>query len=121
MQRVFADRAIAHKLAERLAETAKALQVGDPTLPETEVGPMIRHSELQRVDQWVQEAVVDGAKLLCAPCVLALRHVRWRWRRRANRCIWLCDACVPYRDHLPWEHIFLDLFSFYLFSGVRFL
>ncbi len=65
VQRVFADRSIAHKLAERLAETARALVVGDPTLPDTEVGPLIRHSELQRVDQWVQEAVVGGAKLLC--------------------------------------------------------
>ncbi|NQU21570.1 MAG: aldehyde dehydrogenase family protein [Candidatus Nealsonbacteria bacterium] len=65
VQRVFADRAIAHKLAERLAEKAKALEVGDPTLPGTEVGPLIRHSELQRVDGWVQEAVAGGAELLC--------------------------------------------------------
>ena len=42
VQRVFAQRQIARPLAERLAELAKALKVGDPTLPETEVGPLIR-------------------------------------------------------------------------------
>ena len=65
VQRVFAERQIARPLAERLAELAKALKVGDPTLPETEVGPLIRHREVERVDQWVQEAVERGAKLLC--------------------------------------------------------
>ena len=65
VQRVFAERSIAPRLAELLAERAAALSVGDPTLPETEVGPLIRPSEVQRVDQWVQEAVQGGAKLLC--------------------------------------------------------
>jgi acyl-CoA reductase-like NAD-dependent aldehyde dehydrogenase len=65
VQRVFTQRAIAAKLAERLAATAQQLKVGDPTLPDTEVGPLIRHSEVQRVDQWVHEAVAGGAKLLC--------------------------------------------------------
>ncbi len=65
VQRVFADQAIAHKLAERLTEAAGKLKVGDPTLPETEVGPLIRHGELKRVDEWVQEAVSGGAELLC--------------------------------------------------------
>ena len=64
VQRVFADRAVAHKLAERLAETAQTLKVGDPTLPDTEVGPLIRHAELQRVDEWVREAVAGGAEPL---------------------------------------------------------
>ncbi len=39
--------------------------MGDPTLPDTEVGPLIRESEVERVDQWVQEAVQQGATLLC--------------------------------------------------------
>ena len=38
---------------------------GDPTLLETEVGPLIRQGEVTRVDQWVQEAVQAGAGLLC--------------------------------------------------------
>jgi len=65
VQRVYADKAIARQLAERMAEAAAQLKVGDPTLPDTEVGPLIRHSEVQRVDEWVREAVQAGAELLC--------------------------------------------------------
>jgi acyl-CoA reductase-like NAD-dependent aldehyde dehydrogenase len=65
VQRIFAQRQIARTLAERLAKLADALKVGDPTLSDTEVGPLIRHKEVERVDQWVQEAVQRGAELLC--------------------------------------------------------
>lgn len=65
VQRVFADRSIARTLAERLATAAKALKVGDPTLPDTAVGPLIREGEVVRVDEWVQEAARGGAELLC--------------------------------------------------------
>jgi acyl-CoA reductase-like NAD-dependent aldehyde dehydrogenase len=65
VQRVFADRRIAAELAERLAASASKLRVGDPTLPATEVGPLIRPSEVTRVGQWVDEAVSKGAKKLC--------------------------------------------------------
>ena len=65
VQRVFAQRRIAGVLAERLAQAAHALKVGDPLLPETQVGPLIRHPEVQRVDEWVQEAVQRGAKAMC--------------------------------------------------------
>ena len=65
VQRVYADEAIARQLAERLAAMADKLVVGDPTLPETEVGPLIRESEVTRVDEWVKEAVDGGAEVLC--------------------------------------------------------
>jgi acyl-CoA reductase-like NAD-dependent aldehyde dehydrogenase len=64
VQRVFAHRNIARDLAERLAQAATALNVGDPTLPDTEVGPLIRPAEVQRVGEWVREAVDQGGELL---------------------------------------------------------
>jgi acyl-CoA reductase-like NAD-dependent aldehyde dehydrogenase len=64
VQRVFADRRIAAELANRLAAAADKLKVGDPTLPDTEVGPMIRPSEVTRVDEWVKEAIAAGGKQL---------------------------------------------------------
>ena len=64
VQRVFAHRSIAHDLAERLAEAATALEVGDPTRPDTEVGPLIRPAEVERVSEWVKEAVDRGGELL---------------------------------------------------------
>lgn len=65
VQRIYADAKIALELADRLAKLAAKLKVGDPTQPETEVGPLIRESEVRRVDEWVKEAADRGAKLLC--------------------------------------------------------
>lgn len=65
VQRVYAEAAIAETLAQRLAEAARRLKVGDPTLAETEVGPLISPSEVQRIDTWVKKAVAGGARLLC--------------------------------------------------------
>jgi acyl-CoA reductase-like NAD-dependent aldehyde dehydrogenase len=49
VQRVFAHRAVARQVAEKLAELAYEMTVGDPTLPVTEVGPLIREAEVTRV------------------------------------------------------------------------
>ncbi|WJW76737.1 aldehyde dehydrogenase family protein [Thiohalobacter sp. IOR34] len=65
VQRVFAPRARAAAIAEGLAVLAGKMRVGDPTDATTEVGPLIREREVQRVHEWVQEAVADGARLLC--------------------------------------------------------
>ena len=64
VKRIFAHEIIASKLAERLAEVAKQLKVGDPTRAETEVGPLISVKEVTRVDAWVQEAITQGAECL---------------------------------------------------------
>ena len=64
VQRVYADRAIAARFAEELAAAADKLVVGDPTRPETEVGPLIAPAEVQRVHAWVERAVAGGARLL---------------------------------------------------------
>ena len=63
-QRVFAHSSIARELAERIGESARALKVGDPTQPDTEVGPLIREAEVERVGEWVKEAVEGGGELL---------------------------------------------------------
>ena len=65
VQRVYAHESLAKKVAEKMAEKASKLIVGDPTDPKTEVGPMISQAECQRVADWVDEAVQKGANLLC--------------------------------------------------------
>jgi len=65
VQRVFVHASMARELADKMAAEAKVLVVGDPTSEQTEVGPLIRAREVDRVDMWVQEAVAGGAKLLC--------------------------------------------------------
>lgn len=64
VQRVYAHHSIARRLAERLAKGAAALVVGDPTDATTEVGPLIRPGEVERVAEWVDAAVAEGAELL---------------------------------------------------------
>ncbi len=65
VQRVFAPADKADDFAAALAGIADKLTVGAPEDPETEVGPLIRHAEVERVGSWVDEAVASGAKLLC--------------------------------------------------------
>ena len=71
VQRVFAHRSIVGRLTQGLAQLAERLRVGDPTLPETEVGPLIRQTEVERVGEWVKEAVAGGATALCGGRMLS--------------------------------------------------
>jgi acyl-CoA reductase-like NAD-dependent aldehyde dehydrogenase len=64
VQRVFAHRSIVQQVTQGLGQRAAKLRVGDPILPDTEVGPLIRHAEVERVEQWVKEAIDAGAKLV---------------------------------------------------------
>ena len=65
VQRIFAHTDVAERLTEGLAVRASAMKVGDPSLEETEVGPLISPAEVERVHEWVQEAVKGGARLVC--------------------------------------------------------
>ena len=62
VQRVFAHKDKFESVVEKLATYAQQQKIGDPTLATTEVGPLIRPAELQRIDSWVQEAKSEGAK-----------------------------------------------------------
>ena len=64
VQRVFVHKSITDDVAERLSAGASKLKVGDATKEDTEVGPLILPSEVDRVHEWVQEAVSMGAEIL---------------------------------------------------------
>jgi len=64
VQRIFADESIARDVAQQLSDAANKLNVGDPLSDQTEVGPIIRQAEVERIDSWVQEAISEGAELL---------------------------------------------------------
>jgi acyl-CoA reductase-like NAD-dependent aldehyde dehydrogenase len=65
VQRVFAHESLAKQFAAQLADQAKHLKVGDPLDAATQVGPLIRPAEIERIHDWVREAVAQGAELLC--------------------------------------------------------
>ncbi|HHO59728.1 MAG TPA: aldehyde dehydrogenase family protein [Thiotrichales bacterium] len=64
VQRVYAHESIARELAGRIAEAGSQMKIGDPTKEDTEIGPLIRHAETERVHEWVQEAIEKGAECI---------------------------------------------------------
>ena len=64
VQRIFCDSKIIDKVTEGLSSQAEGMKVGDPALPDTDVGPLISHNECQMVETWINEAVSSGAKLI---------------------------------------------------------
>jgi acyl-CoA reductase-like NAD-dependent aldehyde dehydrogenase len=64
IQRILLHESIADAFTERLVKNVEALRVGDPLDPETDVGPLITPEDRDRVKEWVEEAVSQGARLL---------------------------------------------------------
>ncbi len=65
VQKIFVHENISKTLAEKMSEGAKKLIVGNQMNKDTEVGPLIIPAEVDRVEMWVNEAIVGGAKVLC--------------------------------------------------------
>ena len=63
VQRAYVHSSIAEEFNQRLVTAAKAMKVGDPAKADTEVGPLIRPGEVQRVHEWVVEAAESGELL----------------------------------------------------------
>jgi acyl-CoA reductase-like NAD-dependent aldehyde dehydrogenase len=64
IQRVFAERRIFQSFLWKLVEVADKLVSGDPADEATEIGPMVRPAEAERIESWIKEAVQGGAKLV---------------------------------------------------------
>ncbi|WP_017504243.1 aldehyde dehydrogenase family protein [Brevundimonas sp. S1H14] len=62
-QRLYVHDAVFDVVTERLVARVAALRTGDPTREDTEVGPLIRGREADRVEAWIGEAVAGGARL----------------------------------------------------------
>ncbi|MEN3337308.1 MAG: hypothetical protein V7647_984 [Acidobacteriota bacterium] len=64
VQRVYVHAAVYDRFTTEVVGRVAALRVGDPLDPETEVGPMIDESEAARIEQWIEEAVTAGGRVL---------------------------------------------------------
>lgn len=64
VERIYVLDAIAEKFSERCAAKARLLKVGPGTDPNTEVGPMIRPAQVDRIEALLREAVARGARIL---------------------------------------------------------
>jgi succinate-semialdehyde dehydrogenase/glutarate-semialdehyde dehydrogenase len=62
--RIFVQRGIYDRFAERLAEVASSMKVGNGLEPETEIGPLIDDRAIKKVEAHVSDAVAKGAAIL---------------------------------------------------------
>jgi len=74
-ERIVVDRAVSDALAEKLAERARALPVGDPREHTTAIGPLVNQAAVDRVTELVRDAVQKGATVVTGgesngPCYL---------------------------------------------------
>ncbi|MBA2794303.1 MAG: aldehyde dehydrogenase family protein [Thermoleophilaceae bacterium] len=65
IERVYVAREVAERFVDELVEGARALRVGDPMDPATEIGPMVSREQFELVRELVEDAVAAGAELRC--------------------------------------------------------
>ncbi|MDL4841040.1 aldehyde dehydrogenase family protein [Aquibacillus rhizosphaerae] len=63
VQRIYVEKDIYESFLEAFKERTKDLQVGDKLNELTDMGPLINEQEAKRVEEWVNEALYDGATL----------------------------------------------------------
>ncbi len=64
VQRVYLQKGHSQAFIDGLKVLAESLVVGDPLSDKTQVGPLIKPQECERIDEWVSEAVDAGAQLI---------------------------------------------------------
>ncbi|AIF50376.1 aldehyde dehydrogenase family protein [Pelosinus sp. UFO1] len=63
-QRVYVHRTIYNEFCSQAVAYTQNFVMGDPLDPKTDIGPMISEAEAARAEEWVKEAVAQGAKIL---------------------------------------------------------
>ncbi|MFL5827294.1 MAG: aldehyde dehydrogenase family protein [Thermoleophilaceae bacterium] len=65
IERVYVAREVADEFIDGVVRGAKALRVGNPLDPATEIGPMVSEQQFDLVRELVDDAVASGAEQLC--------------------------------------------------------
>ena len=65
VQRLYVHREILNDFVTSLVDATTKVRVGDPKDPATLVGPMISVREAERAAAWVDEALMQGARIVC--------------------------------------------------------
>jgi acyl-CoA reductase-like NAD-dependent aldehyde dehydrogenase len=63
LQRLYVHESIAAQFLDRFVAATRVLKVGNPLDRDCDVGPMISDEAADRADQWIKEAVDQGARL----------------------------------------------------------
>jgi glyceraldehyde-3-phosphate dehydrogenase (NADP+) len=65
IQRIFLHKKIYDKFMAGFVDATTKLVLGDPMEEETDIGPMINLDAAKQTEEWVVEALEDGARLVC--------------------------------------------------------
>ena len=65
VQRVFVHENKMEEFTEKLTKAMEKVVVGDPLHEETDVSALISKNDVNRIELWIQEAVKEGATVLC--------------------------------------------------------
>jgi len=64
VERIYVEQGIAERFIERCVAKTRLLQLGPGNDPDTEVGPMIRPQQVDRVEEQLRDAIARGARVL---------------------------------------------------------
>lgn len=65
IQRIFLHKKIYDRFMARFVEETTDLKMGDPLEESTDIGPMINLEAAKQTEEWVEEALENGARLVC--------------------------------------------------------
>ncbi len=65
VQRILVHRPAFRQFVQAFVDRVRKLKCGDPLNDSTDIGPLIRSSDVDRALRWVDEAVSSGATILC--------------------------------------------------------
>jgi betaine-aldehyde dehydrogenase len=71
--RVFVQKGIHDRFLDRLTERTKAIRIGDPLDPDTQIGPLINKAQHEKVTGYIEIGKAEGARLHCGGGVPVLQ------------------------------------------------
>jgi len=71
VQRVYLNKNISNEFIPAFIDEVKKVKLGNPMEKDTVVGPLIRQSEVSRVDSWVKESLENGSELIIGEGILS--------------------------------------------------
>jgi len=64
VERLYVDRAVEDEFTKKVLQRVKELRVGDPTMENVDIGPMVTANQRETVKNHIQDALTKGARLL---------------------------------------------------------
>jgi acyl-CoA reductase-like NAD-dependent aldehyde dehydrogenase len=65
VQRIYVHQSVVSEFSNLLKDEVLKLKIGDPLLPDTDVGCVVDIHAAARVTNWIEEAVQSGAQVIC--------------------------------------------------------